>query len=350
MSAAARLDLRTLASLREVVLTMESKPATSAPSKTRRALGIGCRALVGGWVAFALIRIFGLERTWYLDVIMAFTPYVALGSLVPLALALALHRWRAVAVAALTTVALGTLFIPRLAGGPDPGPGPRLRVMTQNMKLGAADPASIVALVRAQRIDLLAVEEFSPDAQSGLAAAGLTSLLPFQAAHPLLGATGSAIYSRFPLSVTGYQPLAGGFGQEYATVTVPGAQPIAFYAVHTRAPSVPMASGDWARSIGQQPAATPHGTVRLLACDFNATFDQAPLRKLLHTGYTDVASQLGDGMEATWPFDGRLIPPVPITLDHIFADPRIGAVSFGTRKTPGTDHKAVYATVTLPRS
>jgi hypothetical protein len=35
-------------------------------------------------------------------------------------------------------------------------------------------------------------------------------------------------------------------------------------------------------------------------------------------------------------------------LDHAFADPRIGAISFGTAYVPGSDHKAIYVTLTLP--
>jgi endonuclease/exonuclease/phosphatase (EEP) superfamily protein YafD len=315
---------------------------------SRRVIVVTCWLLVAGWVAFTIVRVFGFERAWVGDVSMAFTPYIAIASIVPLLLALSLRQWRAVVVAALTTLALATLFVPRAIGRPDPGRGPTLRVMTQNMRIGAADPATIVGLVRSQRIDLLAIEEYTPAAETGLTTAGLVALLPFSATHPLPGATGSAIYSRYPLTAAGYQQLAGGFGQEYATVTVPGALPLAFDAVHTRAPSQPGTQGDWARSIGQQPAASPHGTVRMLAGDFNATFDQAPLRRLLATGYVDVASQLGDGLEPTWPYDGRLIPPVPITIDHIFVDPRIGAVSFGTHVVHGTDHKCVYVTVTLP--
>ncbi|HEY2796102.1 MAG TPA: endonuclease/exonuclease/phosphatase family protein, partial [Micromonosporaceae bacterium] len=306
--------------------------------------------LVLAWAGFAVVRIFGWERTWILDVAMPFTPYLALATILPLGLALALRRWNALAIAALTAIALATVFIPRAFGQADPGHGPTLRVMSQNMKIGAADPATVVGLVRSHHIDLLAVDEFTPQADDALTAAGLTSLLPFSATHPLPGATGSAIYSRYPLSDPGYQNLAGGFGQEYATVTVPRALPLVVVAVHTRAPALAGEQTDWARSIAQQPAATPHGAVRMLAGDFNATFDQKPLRTLLATGYVDVASQLGDGMKTTWPYDGRWIPPVPVTLDHFFVDPRIGCVSFGTQTVKGTDHRAIFAVVTLPIS
>ncbi len=314
----------------------------------RRITGAACWIMIAATALFAIVRVFGLERGWYLSMVMAFTPYLMVVALVPLVVALVLRKWRAFTAAVLTVLALATMFIPRAIGHPDPGTGPELRVMSQNMKVGAADPEQIVGLVRSHHIDLLGLDEFTPAAQTALEDAGLLTLLPFRASDPFLDATGSAIYSRYPLSGTGYQHLAGRFGQEYATVTVPGALPLEFYAVHTRAPAGPGTQADWAKSMQQEPAATPHGVVRLLAGDFNATFDQFRLRDLLATGYTDIASQLGDGMVTTWPYDGRLIPPVPITLDHMFADPRIGAVSFGASTVKGTDHRAIYATGHAP--
>jgi hypothetical protein len=44
----------------------------------------------------------------------------------------------------------------------------------------------------------------------------------------------------------------------------------------------------------------------------------------------------------------RRQPEPPVVLDHVFADPRIGAIRYGTAQVPSTDHKAIYATLTLP--
>jgi len=312
----------------------------------RTALGVVCWVAIAGWGAFTLIRILGLEHTWYLDQLMAFTPWIALGGLLPVALALALRRWYTAAIAGVVVIALGTLFIPRAFGSPDPGRGPRIRVMSQNMKIGAASPAAILALVRSAKVDVLALEEYTPEAETALQQAGIDALLPYRATHPLPYAVGSAVYSRYPLTDTGYQPLAGGFGQEYATVTVPGAAPFEVFAVHTRAPVRPATLTHWRESIAQEPAPAPQGQVRILAGDFNATFDQVPLRRLVARGWTDAATRLGDGMETTWPYDGRGLPP--ITIDHVLVDPRVGVVAFRTSKTPATDHKAIVATLTLP--
>src|SRR5690606_13718935 len=48
------------------------------------------------------------------------------------------------------------------------------------------------------------------------------------------------------------------------------------------------------------PPATPHGAVRLLAGDVNATLDHAPLRELIATSCTDAADAAGAGLTGTW--------------------------------------------------
>jgi endonuclease/exonuclease/phosphatase (EEP) superfamily protein YafD len=325
---------------------VDTAPSQRRAIPWRRITAVVCWLMVGALLLFTFVRVFGLEGTWYVNTFMAFTPYVTVLSGLPLLLALVLRRWRAATVAILTSFALLSLFVPRAIGEPNPGTGPKLRVMSTNMKIGAASPTTIVALVRTHNIDLLGVEEFTGAAEQALQNAGLTALLPFSALSPIPGATGSAIYSRYPLSTVGYRPLAGGFGQEFATVTVPGAKPLVFEAVHSRAPGAPSTNSDWERSLAQEPAATPHGAVRLLSGDFNATLDHARLRTLLDSGYVDAASQLGDGLTPTWPYDGRPIPPV--TLDHMFVDPRIGVASFGVSNVPRTDHRAIFAELTLP--
>ncbi|HEY2794073.1 MAG TPA: endonuclease/exonuclease/phosphatase family protein, partial [Micromonosporaceae bacterium] len=154
----------------------------------RRLLPVVYWMAVGLFAAFAVVRVFGWEHTWMLRVVMSFTPYITIASAIPLLVVVLARRWRAAVVAMLTTLSLVTVFVPRAVGEPDPGTGPHLRVMSSNMKLGGADPAEIVRLVRTHHIDLLAVEEYTPDAEDRLYAAGLTALLPFSATNPVPGA------------------------------------------------------------------------------------------------------------------------------------------------------------------
>jgi endonuclease/exonuclease/phosphatase (EEP) superfamily protein YafD len=327
-----------------------SEQPVATESRTRRGWRIGtgaaCWGFAGAFATFAIMRLFGLERTWYLDTLIAFTPYVGLLSLLLVPATILARRWWTTGIAVATAIALLAVLVPRAFGGPDPGPGPRLHVLSSNMRFGAADPAAIVALARLHRTDVLALEEYTPQAQQGLAAAGIGEVFRYSAQTPMPGATGSAIFSRYPLRDTGYRRIAGGFGQEYATVTVPGALPLIVEAVHPEAPAVPSTNAVWAAGLDAEPAATPQGPVRLLIGDFNATLDHRRLRTLIGTGYRDIAAQTGDGLDTTWPYDGRPVPP--IMLDHVVADKRIGAVLFGTAFMPGSDHKAIYATLTLP--
>ena len=83
-----------------------------------------------GWCGRCCARS-GVELSFPLVALIAFTPYVALTSPVPVVAALALRRWAVAGVAAVAAVALGLAMVPRAVAGPQPeADGPRLVVMT----------------------------------------------------------------------------------------------------------------------------------------------------------------------------------------------------------------------------
>jgi len=69
---------------------------------------------------------------------------------------------------------------------------------------------------------------------------------------------------------------------------------------------------------------------------------------LLRSGYRDAAATLGDGFVGTWPYDGTRLPKV--TIDHVLADPRVAIRALSANRVNGTDHRALYAQLTLPSS
>ncbi len=88
--------------------------------------------------------------------------------------------------------------------------------------------------------------------------------------------------------------------------------------------------------------------LRVLAGDFNATFDHAALRAVLGLGYDDAACAVGRGLAWTWrPL--RLRFP-RLALDHVLVDPRIGVASVDLVPVAGSDHRAVVAELVLPGS
>lgn len=320
--------------------------APGRPRWDRRLVTVGLWMAVAAFGFWAVVRLFGLERGFPLVQLMAFTPYVAGAALAVPLLAAALRRWPAAAVSAAVAVALVSCVLPRsLADGGALPAGPTLRVLTANMLVGGADPAAIVRIVREQKVDLLALQELTPDAERALARAGLTDLLPNASSHPLDGVGGSGLYSRFPLRDEGMRMNPSGFGQAMATLSVPGAGPIAVESAHPCPPLERTAASCWDRGLAAEPPATVDGQVRILLGDFNATLDHAALRRLLATGYRDAADIAGAGLRATWPYD-RVFPRV--TIDHVLADRRVGVRRVDVRPLPGGDHRAVFAELVLP--
>jgi endonuclease/exonuclease/phosphatase (EEP) superfamily protein YafD len=305
--------------------------------------------LVAPGVVWALIRLVGLERGGLAIQVVAFTPYAALASLVPLALVLLARRWWIVAVAAVASVALFACVVPRMVGGPTGSAGVELRVMSTNMRVGGADTTTIVDLVRRHRVDVLTIQEITPDAQARLVAAGLETPLPHSERSAADGVIGSAVFSRYRLTDATTRVNPGEFRQVEATVQVPGTRPVPVESVHPVPPARGDRIADWQAGLRGQTPATPDGPARVLAGDFNATLDHAELRRLIDTGYRDAASVVGLGLTPTWPYAGGLegIAP-PVAIDHILVDRRIGVRDFRAYTIANTDHRAIIATLVLP--
>ncbi|NJC68136.1 endonuclease/exonuclease/phosphatase family protein [Planosporangium thailandense] len=303
----------------------------------------------GGCAAWAVVRVFGLDRAGGpLVQLIAFTPYVAAGSIVVLGVTAGFRMWWAAGVAAVAAIALVVCVLPRSwADGASTGDGSRLRVLTANMMVGGADARAIVDLVRRHDVQVLALQELTPDAVRALTAAGLPGLLPYRATYPQPGGWGSGLYSRFPLRDAGLRPFSSGFTQATATIEVPDGPAVAVESVHPCAPISPGAAQCWRTDLAGEPPARPDGVVRVLAGDFNATLDHAALRRFIATGYRDAADARGRGLAATWPYDEKWWIP-GVTLDHVLADRRVGVAGYDVYRIPRSDHRAVFAELVLP--
>jgi endonuclease/exonuclease/phosphatase (EEP) superfamily protein YafD len=293
-----------------VTTTPDLLEEAPAPTRRGRWRAVLAGAVVAPFAVWAVARLFGLEAGFPLVQLMAFTPYVAGAAVLVAAAVLALRRWMAGAVAAVAAVALVGVFIPRVvADGAALPTGPTVRVFSANLLAGEGDEQAVLALVRKLDVDVLFLQEFTPDDAEGLNGAGILDVLPYQAAYPQYGVVGSA--------------------------------------AHPTAPAGPRLMRHWARDLRQQPRATPTGTLRVLAGDFNSTLDHAALRTLIDSGYRDVAAVDGSGWRATWPYDEKWYIP-GVTLDRVLADRRIGVKAARPYDIPGGDHKAVYAELVLP--
>ncbi|MGX6604086.1 endonuclease/exonuclease/phosphatase family protein [Micromonosporaceae bacterium Da 78-11] len=328
-------------------MTITSAPIAVRPAR-RLARVVLIWLLVLPGLLWAVLRLFGWERGYAVQ-LLAFTPYVAVWSLLPALLALVVRKWLAGAVALIAAAILAVCVLPRALTDKDRGPstGVALHVMTSNMFVGAADPAAIAELVRAGDVAVLAVQEFTPQARAGLSAAGLDTLLPYAALADEVGTTGSGVYSRYPIIDSASQRGEGGNVQVHATIRPPGGVAVLVESAHPLAPYAIAALGSWQDDLAAEPAADPAGPPRILLGDFNATLDHAALRKVIARGYRDAADTVGRGLLGTWgPYHGRLIPAV--TLDHVLVDKRIGVREVRVHPVARSDHRSVVAELTVP--
>ncbi|MEU4157722.1 endonuclease/exonuclease/phosphatase family protein [Actinoplanes sp. NPDC026670] len=329
-------------------MTITDAPPAARPVGRRRIVltGLLWLSLIPAVIWF-LARAFGWDAGLWVQ-LLAFTPYVAIWTLIPALGALIARRWAAAAVAVLIAFGFAMAVVPRVVADGDEGPstGVELRVMTANILFGGADASEIVRLVRDNGIDVLALQEFTVPAQQALKAAGLEQLLPFNQLAPEPGASGSGLYSRYDFAEQASRRNDGGFQQAHAAVQVPGAGTVYVESVHPLAPAaMDMVSG-WSADLADQvPAAG--GLPKVLMGDFNSTLDHKPLRDLIDTGYRDAADTVGKGWIGTWgPYDGDPIPPV--TIDHVLADDRIGVKDVQVHSVKDSDHRAVIAWLTVP--
>ncbi|MFE3202676.1 endonuclease/exonuclease/phosphatase family protein [Embleya sp. NPDC059237] len=335
---------------------VEEEPAEGVPAPPRlwrlrrrlRALG---RCVIGLLFAGAVLvtgaRLLVFDAMWPVAIVTVFAPYAAAASAVVL-LGAAVLRMRITLLVALGLVVVHTLWmLPRLtpAGAPAPG-GTRVRVMTANAYFGTADAARITALVVRERVDVLAVQELTPELAAGLDRAGLTRELPYSAGRGEPGASGLAIYARRPLTDARLLPERTTMPMPGATVEIDGHR-IRLQGVHTIPPMRGQA-GKWAHDMDALRREAEHRTLpTIFLGDFNATLDNASFRALTDTGLRDAHEERGRGLTRTWPmahFHG--LPPL-FGIDHVLVAGGIDVVSVSEHRVPRTDHAAVIAVLAL---
>jgi endonuclease/exonuclease/phosphatase (EEP) superfamily protein YafD len=291
-------------------------------------------------------RLLGGARRTPIPQLAAFAPWATIGWTLVLVLLLA-GRWWWIAVPAGAFVVVQFWWIlPTLGSGAAAGARPGsidVRVMSINVKAGAADVDQVLRLVKGHGIDLLVVQEGQPRFVDPLIL-DLQGQLP----HVLLSncgySSGTVFWSRWPISQLG--PTIGLTG-EIARVQlhVPGAVPVTVTGVHTFSPGRRRIAR-WSEDLRTLRRASERTTgAQVMLGDFNASRDHAPFRALLRTGLVDAAEavRMTPWSGVTWPTD---VPRVPasVRLDHVLVTPAsIGVRSVKLVTVSGTDHRAVLA-------
>jgi endonuclease/exonuclease/phosphatase (EEP) superfamily protein YafD len=305
------------------------KVARRLPERLRTVLAA---AVAAPWVGWALLRLLGLDLAHPLVGVIAFTPYAAATSVVPVLAAVVLRRWAVALVAALACAVLVVAVAPRALGGPEqvPSGAATLTVVSTNLFVGNADAEAVVGLAEREGADVVSLQEVTPEASERLDEAGLDAW-PVRAQDT----SWSAVVAR---------GRARAVPSDRAVLAVQaGGSEIQVEAVHPVPPISTDAVRSWEASLRRLPAAG-RGVPRVLAGDFNATLDHRELQRLLGMGYRDAAEVTGRGLHPTWPVGRRVFP---LTIDHVLADERLAVVRYEVRTIPGTDHRALVAEVAL---
>jgi endonuclease/exonuclease/phosphatase (EEP) superfamily protein YafD len=285
----------------------------------------------------------------------AFAPVAAVVAVAATLIAVAVTWWLAV-ILAIPTVFLVAWQVP-VRGRMSPrrtaqaGPMPTgsdavtVRFLTLNALVGRANPAAIVSHARELRLDVLAVQELTPELAGNLAQAGLPELLPYSCLDPRPGHTGIGIWSSWPLSRL---PAVPGARNPMPRAELDVGWPVTVTVVH---PPAPLRGGQpgWQQDMDRLLSALTGTTgQQFVAGDFNASRDHGAFRRLLSAQFVDCADAAQDRQWPgfTWPAN-RKFPPV-MRLDHILVS-RQGAIVRETRNVaiPGTDHLGVLAVIEL---
>lgn len=330
----------------------EDAPAQRRPWYRWRWLRVLSWLGTTGVVAYAAVRLLGLESGFLLVTTVAFVPYFVIAALVGAGIQAAVRHWLAAGITAAMAVALAIVLVPRVVADDQPAAsGAELTVMSVNLYVGNANFDYIMELIEEHQPDLLSIQELTPGSPDAFTERGLDEIMPYSILEPDDLAVGTGLYSRFPLERIDTVGRDAIFYQIAAEVDLPEGTDIRFMAAHPAAPSSAERIPLWEEDFEQLPR--PDGGLPwVLAGDFNATLDHENMRDLLDAGYTDAAEATGEGLDATWqPTEGYLdgLIKIPaVALDRVIAQEGIEVLDWQVLEKAGSDHAPVVARLRLP--
>lgn len=298
-------------------------------------------------LALTMARLLDSDRRIPITLV-AFTPWAlplyAVVVLLALGRLVVQRRWRGAAlpialVAVVGLVLHGWWYSPQVTGANPPaadGATPMV-VMTANLRLGEADGIEVVRIATERHVDLLVVQEVTPAVLADMDRAGLRDLLPYRVGLAGSMATGTMAFAQTPLTDAVRLPtLLGSWSFELGDLRV--------QAVH---PEYPVDASGWLRDQAVVVRAVTDGDPDLVVGDFNATADHSSMRTLADRGYRDVGELANEGWHPSWPANGKFdLLGMPLAqIDHVLVGDRLAALSMTTAGVPGSDHRAVVATV-----
>ncbi len=232
---------------------------------------------------------------------------------------------------------------------PSPAPGPAdLTVLAANVLLGRADTGALASLLEREMPDLVALPESGHDFRDKLIPL-VTSLGYRSWVSTAPGVPDGHGVTLLASERAGDVVVAGGPEMQgrhlRATGGILGAR--SFYAVHPEAPIGRRKTAEWIRDLTDLAGWCRAPLAPIVAGDFNATLDHSPLRSALG-GCRSAAAGTGRGLVATFP---SLWPRwFGVQIDHVLVPSDSATTRFEIVDLPGSDHRAVLASIRLGAS
>lgn len=259
------------------------------------------------------------------------------------------RAWTAVmGVVVIGLVLHGWWISPQFVGShPEPADdAQRLQVMSMNLLRGQADMSTVLETAALERVDVLVLEEITPEALQELEEFGLTTAYPYRAGQPEDGVKGTMAFATH--RIRGAEKLKTGFGSWSFEVVLPDGL-LKMYAVHTRPPY-----GDavgWRTDLATiAKAADSDRELDLIVGDLNATPDHEEFRAFIDLDFRSASERVNAGWQPTWPEHGEksvLGFPLPriVQIDHVLVGRSMAATSSETVSISGTDHRGLIVEV-----
>lgn len=267
------------------------------------------------------------------------TPYLAVVLGLTIVLTILTRFWAGAVAAIVALLVVAIWWAPPFLNNPGDSSSAQLTVGTSNLKFGLGEACQLVALVQDRNVDLLSVVEVTDEAIANLQRCGMDRELPHHFAEPGRMASGSALWSRYPLTDESLVPGTL-FASLSATVALPSG-PVTWVSAHPIAPGL-FDHAQWQQDNSALVAyLTGVAGPVIVSGDFNATRDQPLVLDLEDAGFIDAAPAAGAGLARTFPIGETLAVPF-VGIDHVMTrDLDLRAVRATTHSIARSDHRAL---------
>jgi endonuclease/exonuclease/phosphatase (EEP) superfamily protein YafD len=227
-----------------------------------------------------------------------------------------------------------------------PASGPTLRVMSMNLKYTQAHPDLIVSQILHYKPDVLALEDYTPFAQTAIETS-TGNTYPYRQSY-FDYTQGLAIYSRLPFvekTITTFTITR----RQMRTVIFFNGHPIVIYVEHPYSPrsmrrilNNRMATLDLAGQVSREKFPV------IAAGDFNFNETTPNEEALKLVGLADAFETAGHGRGSTWPVEPRWKQWLPgVRIDHIFFSRQLTCTWFAVGQYDGSDHLPIIADIAI---